>query len=233
MNTIKTAAALTAAAMLVSGASAREYMASTGRYVQADPIGWAGGPNPFGYSNGNPLTYVDPDGRIPIILIPVVTAALGGAAGGGGNYLVQRHWQKKCDIDWFDVGNAAAWGALGGAALPASGSSVLGAAAVGATANLGQYFTGSVRSGHAPTGAGIAWSAAAGATGGGIGGTFARPITYGAVGTALPHMARDAQTMATMSANATTGSLSRNGIGGFTGNAPPEAPDLSCTCRRN
>ena len=47
----------------------RDYDPSTGRYIQADPIGLAGGPNSYVYAENNPMRYVDPEGlqyRIPM-----------------------------------------------------------------------------------------------------------------------------------------------------------------------
>lgn len=40
----------------------RDYDISTGRYIQADPIGLSGGTSPYLYANGNPVWYTDSSG---------------------------------------------------------------------------------------------------------------------------------------------------------------------------
>lgn len=54
----------------------RDYDSSTGRYLEADPIGLNGGNNPYSYANGNPLRWSDPWG-----LSPGERGATGGSSG--------------------------------------------------------------------------------------------------------------------------------------------------------
>ena len=47
---------------------ARYYDAPVGRFTQRDPIGLLDGLNPYSYVGGNPVTYVDPNGQVGIVI---------------------------------------------------------------------------------------------------------------------------------------------------------------------
>ena len=56
----------------------RDYDATLGRYIQADPLGLVDGASVYGYALQNPARWSDPRGEF-VFLLPIVGVAVGGA----------------------------------------------------------------------------------------------------------------------------------------------------------
>lgn len=65
---------------------ARYYHPGIRRFINQDPIGFAGGMNWYGYCGGNPLMRVDPDGKFWFLIGAAIGGGLDYAAQVAGNY---------------------------------------------------------------------------------------------------------------------------------------------------
>jgi RHS repeat-associated protein len=93
---------------------ARYYDAEVGRFISEDPAGYVDGPNLYAYVGGNPVSYVDPSGEIPLLaILPLVGGAITGGVAAGDAFM--------SGADWTDIAAAAGNGFLSGAAGTAAG----------------------------------------------------------------------------------------------------------------
>ncbi len=121
---------------------ARYYSAEAGVFLSTDPVkhigpGWK--PVAYGYGDGNPLTYTDPQGEIA--LIDTLAAAGIGAVVGGGFELVSQLGSGS-EVNWAEVGGAAVGGAVQGSLIsmgvPVSMAGAIGGAAGDVTTQLAE-----------------------------------------------------------------------------------------------
>jgi RHS repeat-associated protein len=81
----------------------RDYDPTTGRYIQADPIGLNGDPNPYAYAMNNPLKYSDPTGKNAGAVRGAVVV---GEVAGEGLFVLCRLYPRLC---MATIGAAAVW----------------------------------------------------------------------------------------------------------------------------
>jgi RHS repeat-associated protein len=181
---------------------AREYDAKTGRWMQKDPIRFAGGDsNLYAYVQNDPVNLIDPEGQTPIVAgAAIANAIVGGILGGAANYASQRIMGNS--ISYGDVAIATVFGALGGAGLAAAegaaagaGSSLARSVAAGSLTGLFQYEATELSHKRVPSLVGCAQATAFGAvsgfTSGGIGIRASLPNTYWHKGASSIYAPRD------------------------------------------
>jgi RHS repeat-associated protein len=110
---------------------ARYYSSAMRVFTQSDPIGLAGGINTYAYVNGNPVSYVDPEG-----LIPWWAVGWGVANGLMSGY---QRWLDPC-ASWGQIGRDFAGGFASGfiaGIVPITSMRAGGAILAGAAAGYG------------------------------------------------------------------------------------------------
>jgi len=210
----------------------RDYDAQTGRYIQVDPIGLAGGINPYLYANGSPWRYTDANGNLPL---PVITAAIGLIGAAVGDTAAQVYGMYRSDwcksFNWRELGVSAVGGGLTGLGLPAvsAAAGVGGVAALGALSNVGVY---AANDGDLGDMQGVAWAAGTGAAGGLVGGAASRVVRWGSKGTAASaSMVARSNNGADVRLNTGSGSLLRGAGGGIASSVPmPSGASPACGC---
>jgi RHS repeat-associated protein len=96
----------------LSHVGARQYDSFTGRFLNRDPIGFAGGLNLYGYCDNDPVNAVDPSGLAPWQkwIAPVVRFGRTGGGGGAAGALVGVTVHAVSDLATYEPGgNEGQW----------------------------------------------------------------------------------------------------------------------------
>jgi RHS repeat-associated protein len=99
----------------------RDYDPTTGRNIQADPLGLVDGASVYGYARQNPLLYTDPTGQCPICVAVLWGAVYGSGTSVGLGWLLDLAVGDGC-YTWEELGHDALLGALFGGAFAGVGA---------------------------------------------------------------------------------------------------------------
>lgn len=155
---------------------ARDYDPHTGRWTMKEPLGFSGGSgNLYEYAFGDPVNFIDVNGKNPALLVPGIVGAVAGAATVTGYQIYEnihhgRAWNACFNVS--DIGIATGVGFLAGITVPAVAPTLTGAAVIGAAANIVQtVLTNLSHPGEPLTVGSLAISAVVGAVSGPVGGS--------------------------------------------------------------
>ena len=97
---------------------ARYYSPELRRFINTDPIGFAGGMNWYAYANNSPLLYVDPDGEHPLLVLALIGGISNVATGAALAAVTGQEYGLRDAA--LDFGIGATFGGASGATIKAA-----------------------------------------------------------------------------------------------------------------